>query len=359
MSDWRSVTWGDVIELKYGRSLVGGSVGAGHVRVFGTNGPTGYTDVAPQGRGPTVVVGRKGAYRGVHYSTGPFFVIDTAYFVAPRVSLDMRWCYYALKGVDIQGLATGSAIPSTRREDLYVLPLRLPSITTQESISEVLGALDDKISANERLAASALELASARVEEACVHSSTRELLGDIAHFRNRERIPLSKNERAERPGVVPYYGATGVVDFVDQSLFHEPLVLVGEDGTVVKNSGKPVVQYVWGPTWVNNHAHVLTGVGVSNSLLRHILARSNVAGRVTGAVQLKLSMGNLRLVAVDVPSSDELLTLERRVEALTSREMAAIDENKRLVATREELLPLLMSGRITVKDAEKAVEEVV
>lgn len=238
-------------------------------------------------------------------------------------------------------------------------PIALPELSAQCEIVEVLRALDDKISANDRLAALLSKLALASVEQACAGSSTRRKIGEIARFRNRERIPLSKNERSGRPGEVPYYGATGVVDFVDRPLFDEPLVLVGEDGTVTRASGTPVVQYVWGPAWVNNHAHVLTGVEMSNALLRHVVARANVADRVTGAVQLKLSMGNLRTVSVETPTPADLASLELQVGMLTSREMAAIDENARLAATRDELLPLLMSGKITVKDAEKTVEEVV
>lgn len=359
MSTRTETTWGEVIDLNYGRALVGGSGANGEVQIFGTNGPTGFANVDSHGEGPAVVVGRKGAYRGVHLARGPFYVIDTAYYVNPKVSVDTEWVYYALLAEDIQGLGSGSAIPSTRREDVYALPVFLPPLGEQIAIREVLRALDEKIAANQHLANVAHALARASVDQTCALGASRKPLAEVAHFRNRERIPLSKNERANRAGSVPYYGATGVVDYVDVPIFDEILVLVGEDGTVVNESGSPIVQLIWGPAWVNNHAHVLTGSGLSNSLLRHLVERANVADRITGAVQLKLSMGNLKSIQIEVPSGQVLGKLERCIKMLTEREISAVDENVCLAATRDELLPLLMSGKITVKDAEKTVEEVV
>jgi type I restriction enzyme, S subunit len=67
MIDWRPSTWGEEISLEYGKGLRGYADGTGPVRVFGTNGPVGWTDL-PLVNGPGVILGRKGAYRGVHYS---------------------------------------------------------------------------------------------------------------------------------------------------------------------------------------------------------------------------------------------------------------------------------------------------
>lgn len=70
MTEWRQSTWGDEISLEYGKSLKDYANAIGPVRVYGSNGPIGYTDKA-LANGPGIVLGRKGAYRGVEYSTGP------------------------------------------------------------------------------------------------------------------------------------------------------------------------------------------------------------------------------------------------------------------------------------------------
>jgi len=86
MSDWATRKWGDLATLEYGKALRGYQDAEGPYRVFGTNGPIGWHDEALCTY-PSVIVGRKGAYRGIHYSEDPFWVIDTAFYLAPQVKL--------------------------------------------------------------------------------------------------------------------------------------------------------------------------------------------------------------------------------------------------------------------------------
>lgn len=243
--------------------------------------------------------------------------------------------------------------------DIRSLELRLPQIDEQRAIAEVLGALDDKIAANTREIALTDDLAAALYEAALESDSEERLLADVAAFHNRRRVPLSAKERDARPGIVPYYGAAGRMDFVDEALFDEQLLLVGEDGSVVREDGRPVTRYIWGPSWVNNHAHVLTGDGVSTELLRLAVRRSNVLSLVTGAVQPKISMGNLKSLPIELPTGDRCDLLSVKVDALMAVIRRKTDENRSLTTTRDALLPLLMSGTVTVKDAESVVEEAV
>ena len=147
---WHEASWGDLVTLEYGKSLREYRDSTGPYRVYGTNGPVGWND-EPLCHYPSVIVGRKGAYRGIHYSPEPFFVIDTAFYVKPKVEIDTRWAYYQLRTQDINGLDSGSAIPSTSREDFYALPVSLPPLPEQRAIAGILGALDDKIELNRRM----------------------------------------------------------------------------------------------------------------------------------------------------------------------------------------------------------------
>ncbi len=147
--EWRECNWGDIATLEYGRALRGYENASGRFRVYGTNGPIGWHEEAlcPH---PGVVVGRKGAYRGIHYSPEPFFVIDTAFYLEPKEALDLRWAYYVLLTYDIDGMDSGSAIPSTSREAFYGLRVRVPPAEEQRAIAQILGTLDDKIDLNRR-----------------------------------------------------------------------------------------------------------------------------------------------------------------------------------------------------------------
>lgn len=115
-------------------------------------------------------------------------------------------------------------------------------------------------------------------------------LKDAIDIHDSKRVPLNSRERAKRKGPYPYYGAAGIMDYVDDYLFEGIYVLVGEDGSVIDDKGHPITQYVWGQFWVNNHAHILTGKnGVTNEHLYLALKNTNIQPFVTGAVQPKVN----------------------------------------------------------------------
>ena len=143
-SDWLSTTWGEIATLEYGKALRGYQSVRAPYRVYGTNGPVGW-HTQPLCKIPGVVVGRKGAYRGIHYSRAPFFVIDTAFYLKPKVDLDSRWAYYQLLTADINSMDSGSAIPSTSRDEFYKLPVKVPPRDEQAAIADILETLDDRI----------------------------------------------------------------------------------------------------------------------------------------------------------------------------------------------------------------------
>jgi type I restriction enzyme S subunit len=240
--------------------------------------------------------------------------------------------------------------------DVRSLDLDLPGRSRQRAIADVLGALDDKIAANGHVLSAGSALADASVSKAIAAGAESVGLGSLVRFRNSERVPLSARERDARQGDVPYYGATGQFGTVDAALFDQRLVLVGEDGSVIDEERHPVVQYIWGPAWVNNHAHVLEGTRVSTELLELLLRRSDVSALVTGAVQPKLSMGNLKSLAIDVPAEPGLRELEDTVVRFSAIRRAVVDENRLLCTLRDALLPALMSGRLRVRDAQEAVD---
>lgn len=148
-NDWRPSNWGDEVTLEYGKAIRGYSQTHGKYRVFGSNGPIGWTNDALT-QGPGVVLGRKGAYRGVEFCREPFWVIDTAYYVVPKTDLDMRWLYYAVKHYKLGEVDDGSPIPSTTRAAVYMLELDVPPKHEQKAISRILGTLDDKIELNRK-----------------------------------------------------------------------------------------------------------------------------------------------------------------------------------------------------------------
>ncbi len=150
-ADWQDKTWGEIATLEYGKSLRNYVGSSGKFPVFGTNGQIGWHTKALYEE-PSVIVGRKGAYRGIHYSTTPFFVIDTAFYLKPKINLDTKWAYYELLTHDINAMDSGSAIPSTSRDEFYSLDVLVPPLPEQRRIAHILGTLDDKIENNRKTA---------------------------------------------------------------------------------------------------------------------------------------------------------------------------------------------------------------
>lgn len=163
--EWIQTKWGNLATLEYGKSLRNYQKSNGDIPVYGTNGLIGFTD-KPLCHFPSVIIGRKGAYRGVHFSNRPFFVIDTAFYLKPKkANLDLKFAYYQLLTQDINLMDSGSAIPSTSREDFYNLELLLPPLDEQHRIAEILSTLDDKIELNRQMNATLEAMAQAIFKE--------------------------------------------------------------------------------------------------------------------------------------------------------------------------------------------------
>lgn len=139
--------WGDLISLEYGKPVKDKAKTDGKYPVYGTNGQIGTSDLPPLCNHASFILGRKGAYRGVHYSSTPFSVIDTAFYAEnlyPEL-LDIKWAYYKFLTYDINSMDSGSAIPSTDRYEIYALEVDLPDIRVQEKQVQLLECFDDKI----------------------------------------------------------------------------------------------------------------------------------------------------------------------------------------------------------------------
>ena len=128
---------------------------------------------------------------------------------------------------------------------------------------------------------------------------TIKTLGELCDVLDSKRKPITKSDR--KPGEYPYYGATGIQDYVEGFLFDEPLVLVGEDGAKWA-SGENTAFPVSGKCWVNNHAHVLrpNRALLNDNWLVHFLVHSDLSPFVSGLTVPKLNQGNLREIPIPI-----------------------------------------------------------
>ena len=175
-------------------------------------------------------------------------------------------------------------------------------------------------------------------------------IGKITANFDSRRIPLSQNERNSMKGDIPYYGATGVMDYVDRFIFDGQYVLIAEDGSVMDSDGYPIVQMIWGKAWVNNHAHVLEGHnGYSNELLYFVLKDIPVIKIMTGSIQKKINQDNLNNYKIPQIPHKIANRFTSILKPIFSKLRAVEIENSELTKLRDWLLPMLMNGQARVE----------
>lgn len=177
-----------------------------------------------------------------------------------------------------------------------------------------------------------------------------EPIGEFIDLLDSKRIPLSSQERGVRQGKYPYYGATGIMDYVDDYLFDEDIILLAEDGSTSDSNGNPIVQYVWGKVWVNNHAHIILPKCRSQKVYLYFLLKTIQAKKIeSGSIQKKISQANLCNHFSIIPPNRIITAYTEVVNPIWLEWKRKQDEIKILTAQRDELLPLLMNGQVSVR----------
>ncbi|MEI6222773.1 MAG: restriction endonuclease subunit S [bacterium] len=163
-------------------------------------------------------------------------------------------------------------------------------------------------------------------------------LEDITINWDKKRIPLSSAERANLEKKYRYYGAQGVIDYVDNFLFDGEYVLVAEDGENLRSQRNNICNYVTGKFWVNNHAHIIQAK--ANNNLKYIYYRLNLVDfspYITGSAQPKLTQDNMNSIELTVHD----YISQQKIAAVLSALDAKIELNQRINAELEAMAKTL------------------
>jgi type I restriction enzyme S subunit len=264
----------------------------------------------------------------------------------------------------INSIASGSSAQANiSGDDIGDFKFMLPDLPVQKKIASILGAYDEKIENNNKIIKNLEETAQTIFNEwfinfkfpgyekvKMVDSEMGEIpegweissLGEISNNHDSKRRPLSSMERAKRKGKIPYYGANGVLDYIDESIFSGEYILFAEDGTVKTDKGTPVIYLVDADFWVNNHAHIISGKSVSNYYIYLSLRTINVDPYITGGVQPKITQQNLNSILVIVPDNEIKKRFEVFISSIFRKIRMAEKENVSLKSQRDLLLAKLI-----------------
>jgi len=148
---WTETTVGDFSPFLYGKGLAERQRNQlGSVPVFGSNGVIGtHTEALVNNAG--IVIGRKGTVGAVHFCKGPFWPIDTAFYVESKPDREIRYIYYLLRSLGLEHMNADSAVPGLNRVAAHSRKILIPPLPEQKAIASILGALDDKIELNRKM----------------------------------------------------------------------------------------------------------------------------------------------------------------------------------------------------------------
>ena len=279
-------------------------------------------------------------------------------FIVNDEVADQDFIFYSLVELqkELKHIGEGSVQDNINLGTFQDVLIPTPELPEQRAIASVLSSLDAKIDLlhrqNKTLEAMAETLFRQWFVEEAEEGWEEGTLGDIIEIHDSKRVPLSNLQRAEMQTgqLYPYYGAATIMDKVNDFLFDGEYILLGEDGTVVTENGYPVLQYATGKFWVNNHAHVLQGKPpYTNRYLWTYLKKQNIADIVTGAVQPKISQGNLKALPIVLPSGEVVENICAAIAPLYAKLDKNNEQTRTLTALRDTLLPKLMSGEVRVE----------
>ncbi|WP_213908992.1 restriction endonuclease subunit S [Stutzerimonas nitrititolerans] len=370
---WRRVKFGDVVRLSKARSQdplgdgIERYVGLEHlepgdlrIRSWGSvaDGVT-FTSVFQPGQ---VLFGKRRAYQrkvavadfsGV--CSGDIYVLETKNAQVLLPELLPFICQTDAFFDHAVGTSAGSLSPRTNWTSLADFEFVLPPSNEQSRLVTTLVAQTDVIEAKQEVRI-ALEkcLKSTRAQILSegllgkIDETTglpvgwsREPLGNLVEFLDHKRVPIKEADRSKRRGQYPYYGASGVIDSIDDYLFDEDLILVGEDGANVLDRSSPLAFKVSGKIWVNNHAHVLRVLAPNDiDYLADYLESITYKPYVTGTAQPKLNKAALNSVPVPVPPGEEQL----QIAAVYAQFLEGKDMLARELKSLRDLYRLTLAG---------------
>ena len=255
----------------------------------------------------------------------------------------------------VKEIQTGSTRGNINEKMYGKMIIKLPPRDYQDKMVTLLEKIDKKIELNNQINDNLLKLGDTIYKQ--YFKKQKELpngwkickLKDIANNYDSKRKPMSSREREEHQGKYPYYGATSIIDYVEDYIFDGIYLLMGEDGTVATNDGKPVLQYIWGKNWVNNHAHVLKGNKISTEHLMFGLRNCNVKEIITGAVQPKINQENMNNIKIILADEEITKMFEKVINSIMEQYKNNVEEIKKLAQLRDTLLPKLMNGEVNLE----------
>lgn len=257
-------------------------------------------------------------------------VASTGFAVISAKSMVLsKYVYYMLYSEPVQtqlsSMMGKGAYPSVNQKDVSQIQIPLPSLSIQEDFVSELDSY-------QKIIDGARQVVENYKPSIPISSSWEVIpLRNLCENLDSKRIPITSSDR--ETGDVPYYGASGIVDYVKDYIFDEPLLLISEDGANLLARSTPIAFSISGKTWVNNHAHVLKFNNIyTQRFVEFYINQVDISQYITGAAQPKLSQANLNKICIPCPNIEVQEKIVREIESV----IHIVEQNKRLIAIFEQ-----------------------
>ena len=294
----------------------------------------------------------------------------TALVRIKKESADSKYIAYLLSShamnhkinrLNDSGAKAGLNLPTIRS-----IPMVLPPLPEQRKIAKILSTWDKAISTTEKLIETSKQQKKSLMQQLLtgkkrlVNPETGEAfdgeweevkLDEVAQCLDNKRVPLNGEQRSDMQGQYPYWGANGIVDYINEYIFDEPIVLLAEDGGYFDEyASRPIANISYGKCWVNNHAHIIKALDkVTNEWLYFSLVHKNIMAFINGGTRAKLNKKDMLLIKIQLPS---LLEQQKIVSVLTAADKEIAVLEAKLAHFKQEkkaLMQQLLTGKRRVK----------
>lgn len=335
MVEWKKL--GDVCEVLRGKRLTKSQLSEteGYPVLHGGSLPMGYYSDYNRKANTTVVV-NTGNAGSVFFYDKEFWSSDACFSLYPNERILDRFLYLYVYGCEriLKGKIRAGAMPTIDSNAVETLIIPIPSLSEQQRIVDIL---DTFCSSIENLKKQIVyrrkqyefyrdQLLDLEEEEGV----NMKMLGDICENLDYMRKPITSSKR--KVGIYPYYGASGIVDYVEGFIFDGEYLLVSEDGANLVTRTYPIAFSIKGKNWVNNHAHVLAFKNkITQKFVEIYLNKIDLSPWINGAAQPKLNKANLNIIDILVPPLSE----QQRIVSILDTFDASIANLEAQLAQRE------------------------
>ena len=254
--------------------------------------------------------------------------------------------------------SSGSTAKGIQRKKFEQLAVALPPPPEQRAIAEALSDVDGLLGALEALIAKKRAIKQAAMQQ-LLTSRTRlpsfsgpwetKRLGEVADCLDNVRVPLNETQRSSMPGPYPYCGANGVLDYVNDFVLDDDVVLIAEDGGYFDEyAHRPIAYRMSGKVWVNNHAHILKArAGCSQGFLYFALVHKNILPYLASGTRAKLNKSEMNKIEIHLSLDEAEQSAIATVLSDIDAEIAALERRRdKTRATKQGMMQQLLTGRV-------------